>query len=165
MSKTYHIAQTNVATIRYPLEHPRMRGFVARLDDINALADVSAGFVWRLQSGNGIVTTDDPCLIVNMSVWETVEALFEFVYRTEHTKVMTRRRQWFERPDEAFQVLWWVESGHKPTVEEGLERLRHLRAHGPSERAFTFKTRFPSPAGEGAGGDDLVPEKHCVGWS
>ena len=159
MSKRFHIAQMNVGTIRYPLEHPRMRGFVERLDDINALADVSPGFVWRLQSESGnatdILPTEDTSFLVNMSVWETVEALFEFV----------NRRQWFERPEEAFQVLWWVEAGHEPTVEEGLERLRHLQARGPSEHAFTFKTRFPSPAGEGADGDDLVPEKHCVGWS
>ncbi len=169
MTESYQIAQMNVARALYPLEDPGMADFVDQLDDINALAERSPGFVWRLQSESGNATdiqvNGDPMLIVNMSVWQTAEALFEFVYRAVHTKVMTRRRDWFERPTEAFQVLWWVPAGHEPTVEEGLARLSHLREHGPTAKAFTFKERFPSPAGDGADGDDLAPEPYCVGWS
>ncbi|MDJ0950804.1 MAG: DUF3291 domain-containing protein [Alphaproteobacteria bacterium] len=169
MTRTYHLAQMNVATARYPLTDSRMRDFVVRLDGINGLAERSPGFVWRLKDESGNATdiqfTDDPNLIVNMSVWESPEVLFEFVYRTAHTRVMARRREWFERPTEAFQVLWWVPAGREPTVEEGFARLSHLRAHGPTAEAFTFKERFPSPAGEDADGQELAPEPYCVGWS
>ena len=164
---THHIAQMNVATALYPMEDPRMSGFVDRLDDINALADASPGFVWRLQSGSGNATdiqvTDDPLFIVNMSVWETIPSLFDYVYRTAHTKVMTERRSWFSRPDDAFQVLWWIPAGHTPTVEEGLERLERLRREGPSAAAFTFKQAYPAPTETGSP-SDLRPEPYCVGW-
>ena len=165
----YQLAQMNVGTARYDIDAPGMADFVARLDDINALADGSAGFVWRLQDDSGnataIQTSDNPRFIVNMSVWQSVEDLFEFVYRTAHTTVMTRRREWFEQPDGPFQVLWWVEAGHEPTVEEGLARLEHLRSHGPSAHAFTFKERFAAPDGGGESARDLDPDPHCVGWS
>ncbi len=164
---TYQIAQMNVGTARYAMEDPRMAGFTSRLDAINELADSSPGFVWRLQSDSGnatdIQTGDDPLFIVNMSVWETIEALFAFVYKTAHTKVMAGRRQWFERPDEAYQVLWWVPSGHQPTPEEGLARLDRVRREGPSAAAFTFKQTFPAPDAKGAPGD-MAPEPYCVGW-
>lgn len=169
MTESYQIAQMNVARALYPIDDPRMAGFVDQLDEINALAECSAGFVWRLKDDSGSATdiqvTGDPQLIVNMSVWATAEALFDFVYRTSHTKVMARRRDWFERPAQAFQVLWWVPAGHEPTAEKGLARLKYLRAHGPTAKAFTFKERFPSPAGDGTGGADLAPEPYCVGWS
>lgn len=163
----WHIAQMNVATALYPLDDPRMDGFVSRLDEVNALADHSRGFVWRLQSGSGNATdiqvSDDPKFIVNMSVWDSIEALFDFVYRSDHRAVMVRRRAWFERPVESYHVLWWVRAGHRPTVEEGMKRLDHLRAHGPTATAFNFKTSFPAPD---LGGDarDMAPEPYCVGW-
>jgi hypothetical protein len=165
----YHIAQMNVGTALYPMDHPGIADFVARLEDINALADCSAGFVWRLQDDSGNATaikvSDNPRFIVNMSVWESIDALFAFVYRSGHTKVMARRREWFERPDGPFQVMWWVPAGHIPTVEEGLARLEHLRTHGASEHAFTFKERFPAPDGGGEPVSEIDPDKHCVGWS
>ena len=164
----WHIAQLNIARAQFPLDDPRIGEFVARLDEINALADGSPGFVWRLQSDSGNATdiqaTDDPQLIVNLSVWQGVDALFDFVYRTAHREVMAKRRQWFERPTGAYQVLWWVRAGHLPSVDEALARLQHLNMHGPSAHAFTFKQAFPPPdrAGEP---DDLNPEPLCVGWS
>lgn len=172
MTEAWHLAQMNVGTARYPLDDPRIAGFTDRLDAVNALAEASPGFVWRLQSDSGNATdikvSDDPLFIVNMSVWESAEALFDFVYRTVHSKVMARRREWFERPAEAYQVLWWVPAGHRPTPEEGLARLDRLRREGPSAAAFTFKAKFPPPdrAGPATGpATDMEPDPWCVGWS
>lgn len=165
----WHLAQMNVATALYPLDDSRIADFVAALDGINALADASRGFVWRLQSDGGNATDiragDDPRLIVNMSVWETAEALFDFVYKTSHRSVMVRRREWFGRPAGAYQALWWVAAGSRPTVEDGLERLRHLDRHGPTPRVFTFKQRYLPPDDQPeAEAQDLRPEPWCVGW-
>jgi len=161
-----HIAQMNVATTLYDLDDPRMADFVGQLDDINALADAADGFVWRLQgeAGNAvdIQMTDDPRFIVNMSVWQDVDYLFAFVYRSGHRDVMIRRRSWFRKPDDLFQVLWWIEEGHVPTVEEGLERLDRLRRDGPSPAAFSFNNVYPP---ESRTPHDMHPEPHCVGWS
>lgn len=165
---TWHIAQLNVARAVAPLDSPTLAEFMAALDGINALAEASPGFVWRLKSDSGNATDikvgDDPNLIVNMSVWASVEALFDFVYRTSHTKVMARRREWFEKPAEAFQVLWWVPAGHRPTVEEALARLQNLRRHGSAPDAFTFKERYPAP-GEMGQPTDMRPEPYCAGWA
>lgn len=164
----WHIAQLNVARAVAPLDSPTLAEFTAALDGINALAEASPGFVWRLKSDSGNATDikvgDDPNFIVNMSVWTSVEALFDFVYRTSHTKVMARRREWFEKPAEAFQVLWWVPAGHRPTVDEALARLQQLRRHGPGPDAFTFKERYPAP-GEMGQPTDMRPEPYCVGWA
>ncbi len=145
----HHLAQMNVAHAVAPMDDPQMADFMAQLDEINAMADDAPGFVWRLQSDSGnatdIIVTPDPSFLINMSVWESVEALFDYVYKTAHTKVMTRRRDWFRKHDGAYQVLWWVPAGHLPTPEEGLERLRHLTDHGPTPHAFSFKERFPAP--------------------
>lgn len=147
-----HLAQVNVARLRAPLDAPESADFVAALEPLNALADGAPGFVWRLQDESGDATTvtvfDDPAMIVNMSVWESMEALTEYVYRSPHVAAMRRRREWFDRMAEAFMALWWVPVGHRPTVAEAEARLRHLRAHGPTPWAFTFRTWFPS--GEGA---------------
>ena len=165
---SHHLAQMNVGTILYDLADPRMKGFVDNLERINALAEASPGFVWRLQDeagdATGIQVTDDPRFIVNLSLWETAEALFDFVYRSAHTGIMAQRRQWFLRPADAFQVLWWLPAGEVPTVEAGLARLQRLRDLGPTPEAFTFKQRFPAPGAE-ADDRDLRPEPYCVGWS
>jgi hypothetical protein len=145
----WHIAQLNVARTVAPTDSPVLAPFMAALDEINALAERSPGFLWRLQSASGNATdiqaSSDPRFLVNMSVWQSAEALFDFVYRTAHTGFMARRREWFERPLEAYQVLWWVPAGHVPTVEEALARLERLRRHGPTAEAFSFKQRFPPP--------------------
>lgn len=142
----FHLAQINVARALAPLDDPKLAGFVARLDDINALADRSPGFVWRLQSDSGNATdiqvSDDPQMIVNMSVWRDLDALFGYVYRSDHLQVMSLRRQWFEKPAGAFMALWWLPVGVVPSVEEGLERIALLDRAGPTPEAFTFKQPF-----------------------
>ncbi len=167
MNPHWHIAQINVGTALYPTDDQRMSGFTNRLDEINALAEQSTGFVWRLQDESGNATDIDtggpPLFIVNMSVWDRVETLFEFVYKTAHRPVMTDRRQWFARPDGAYQVLWWIPAGHIPTVEEGLQRLELLKSAGPSPRAFSFKAKYPCPDLEG-GPNDMQPAPYCSGW-
>ena len=160
----WHIAQLNVGRAVAPPGSPELADFMAGLDRINALAESSPGFVWRLQSSSGnatdILVSEDPRFLVNMSVWSSVESLFAFVYRAGHTEVMKRRREWFEKPKEAHQVLWWVPAGHIPTVAEALERLMHLRREGPTERAFTFSRRYPAP-GESGSPQDMQPEPYC----
>lgn len=142
----FHLAQINVARALAPLDDPQLAGFVERLDDINALADCAPGFVWRLQSDSGnatdIAVNADPKVIVNMSVWEDLDALFGYVYRSDHLQVMAQRRQWFEKPDGAFMALWWLPAGRRPTVEEGMARIELLDRQGPTSEAFTFKTPF-----------------------
>jgi len=161
-----HVAQMNVGTALYDLDDERMAGFINNLDRVNALAEATPGFVWRLQSEQGnatdIKTTDDPLFIVNMTVWETVQALFDYVYQSEHRSVMVHRRQWFRKPEGQYAVLWWIEEGALPTVEQGLARLDHLARHGPTAYAFTFKAVFPAGAAEPI---DLRPEPYCVGWA
>ncbi|MGA4979465.1 DUF3291 domain-containing protein [Streptomyces cinereoruber] len=137
-----HLAQLNVATLLHPLDDPRVKSFVDLLDPVNAAADEAPGFVWRLVGeGAADATGLRPAgenVIVNLSVWESQEALWDFSYRSGHLEVMRRRREWFARHVEAHLALWWVPAGHLPTVAEALERLADLRAHGPSPRAFTF---------------------------
>lgn len=138
-----HLAQLNVARLLAPLDTPQLTEFVAALDPINALADASPGFVWRLQTEDGDATAvrmfDDDMLIVNMSVWASREALYAFVYGTDHVAVMRRRREWFARMAEAYLALWWVPAGTVPTAPDAQDRLIHLRERGPSPRAFTFR--------------------------
>lgn len=145
----FHLAQVNVARARAPLDDPLLADFVGNLDRINALAEDTPGFVWRLkdESGNAtdIAVGDDPRVIINLSVWRSVEQLFEFVYRTGHSKIMTRRREWFERWDGPHMALWWVPAGHTSSVAEALDRLALLAERGPTAEVFTFKTRFPAP--------------------
>ena len=138
-----HLAQVNVARLREPLTSPLLADFVAALEPINALADDAPGFVWRLQTETGdaksINAFDDDRIIVNMSVWTSLEALRDFVYRSRHAEVMRRRREWFEQMTDAFVVLWWIPAGHVPTLDEAKERLALLEADGPGPDAFTFR--------------------------
>ena len=144
------MAQLNVGRLRAPIDDPRIDDFRSNLAPINALADASPGFVWRLQSDSGNATDiqayDDPLMIVNMSVWDSIDRLFDFAYRTSHTKVMNRRKEWFDPLPGPHMVLWWIPAGTVPTVEEAKRRLDYLAAHGPTATAFTFKVRFPAPA-------------------
>ena len=125
-----------------------MSGFVAQLDEINALADGSPGFVWRLKDDAGNATSvqafDNPLIIVNLSVWDSPDRLREFVYRSDHIKVMRQRRSWFERFDGVYLALWWVPVGHRPTVAEARERMAWLQQHGESPHAFNFTKLYPA---------------------
>ncbi|HEY2618501.1 MAG TPA: DUF3291 domain-containing protein [Acetobacteraceae bacterium] len=164
----WHVAQMNVGTVLYPLDDPRIAEFMGLLDQVNAMADASPGFVWRLQSAQGNATdiqvSDDPSFIVNMSVWQSVEALFDFVYRSSHRNVMAKRRNWFARPDGAYQVLWWIPAGSTPSVAQGLERLRLLDRNGASPHAFDFRNKFAPPGVLGPP-EDMRPQPYCVGWA
>jgi len=150
MSGKYQLAQCNIGRARAPIDDPVMAGFVARLDEINSLADGSPGFVWRLQSDGGNATSirayDDDLILFNLSVWESPDHLRAFVYRSDHASVMRQRKQWFEQFDGLYLVLWWIPAGHIPTVTEAKERLDHLRTNGDSPHAFSFARTFPAPA-------------------
>lgn len=146
---SWQLAQLNVARLLYPVEHPAISDFVDGLDTVNALAERSDGFVWRLQDDAGNATSfriyDDPLFIVNMSVWQSADALMKFVQSDTHLAFLKRRREWFEKPTAAYATLWWVSAGHRPTVCEAQERLEHLRGNGPTAFAFTFRDRYPAP--------------------
>ena len=163
-SSPWQLAQLNVGRLLAPLDSPQLADFVNQLDAVNALAEASPGFVWRLVGASGNATdlraNDDADLLVNMSVWTSAEALFDFVYKSMHTKVMVRRREWFEKMA-VMQVLWWVPAGHIPTIAEAMTRLRLLERNGPSPDAFTFKHRYPDP-GQLGGPTDMKPEPYCV---
>lgn len=147
----YQLAQLNIAMMKAPLDSPELADFVANLERINALAEQSPGYVWRLQDEAGDATAIRPFgaeVLVNMSVWQDVQSLSDYVYKSAHTEMLKRRREWFERVEQAHQVLWWVPEGHRPTVQEAAERLAQLREHGPGELAFTFRQAFAAPLSE-----------------
>jgi hypothetical protein len=145
----YQLAQLNIAKSKFGMDAPEMQGFNDRIDPVNATADVSPGFVWRLQSEEGNATQyhifEDPSYLVNVSVWESFEAFSDFIRSPAHLEVMRQRRNWFEVPGEPYVVLWWVPAGHQPDVAEAQQRLEHLREHGPSQHAFSFAKPFPPP--------------------
>ena len=148
----HHLAQVNVALPLAPLESEQLAEFVAALDPVNARADAAPGFVWRLQDEGGDATgfrvLDDDRLIVNLTVWQSIEALRAFAYTdVGHVAVLRRRREWFDTMD-TYLALWWIEAGSIPTLEDAEERLRLLEAHGPTPRAFTFRAPFAPPVGE-----------------
>lgn len=160
---SYQLAQLNIATLKAPLASPELKDFVDNLDRINALAEVSAGFVWRLVGDGNDATSLRPFgddIIVNMSVWRDVEALRDFAYRSGHVEIMRRRREWFTRMAAAYMVLWWVPAGHEPTLAEAAERLELLRRRGPTPEAFTFGEAFPAPD-TGAGAASVSLDETC----
>jgi hypothetical protein len=143
---TYQIAQINLARMLAPLDDPIMAGFVSRLPEINALADGSLGFVWRLQMEEGDATYlrpfDDDRIIANMSVWESIKHLKNFIYKSRHRELIKQREQWFEKLADMHMVMWWVQVGHIPSIAEAKRRLEHIRENGESPFAFTFKKIF-----------------------
>lgn len=152
MEKTnYHLAQLNVARMLGALDSPVMKKFAEGLEPINALADVSPGFVWRLKDeGNANAATSyrpfaDDMIIINMSVWKDLDSLKHFVFDTAHKEFLKNRKQWFERIKEAYVVMWWIPAGHKPDIAEAITRLKFLRKKGDTEKAFSFKKLFPAP--------------------
>ena len=142
-----HLAQVNVARLRHPIDHPATAEFVAGLAPVNAVADSSPGFVWRLQTDDGDATAlrvfPDPEVIVNLSVWTSVDALHAFVYRSDHRAFLRRRAEWFDRTTTPAVALWWVPAGHLPDVAEARDRLDFLADHGPTPYAFGLRTAEP----------------------
>jgi hypothetical protein len=140
MNALHDLAQVNVMRLRAPLDSLDLAAFVAALDPVNAVADAAPGFVWRLQTDAGNSTAfrifEAATLLVNMPTWRSIEAMTEYVYRSAHADIMRRRREFALPLVEACLALWWVPTGHRPTVTEAEERLRHLRAHGPTAFAF-----------------------------
>lgn len=161
----YNIAQVNIGRIRAELDDPIMAGFVGRLSEINALADASTGFVWRLIESEGHATYlrpfDDPWMLLNMSVWESVEDLRRFVYDTSHRELLKHKHDWFEKLTEIYAALWWVPEGYIPSVDEAKQRLAHLAKHGPTKFAFTFKT-VVEPDDEFQNGIDWSAFRPCA---
>ena len=151
-TNAWHLAQINIARFKAPIDAPLLAGFVEMLDPINAIADESPGFVWRLQTDEGNATSihafDDDLILVNMSVWESLEDLDAFVYRSRHFEVFRRRREWTERMVQPYVALWWIRAGTIPTIEEGKRRLDRLIERGPTPEAFAFKRAFPAPQAE-----------------
>ncbi len=162
------LAQVNVGRLRAPLDSPQLADFVAALDPVNAAADAAPGFVWRLQTEDGNATAvrafewdqaGSAGVIVNLSVWLSPEALAAFVYSDAHRAVLARRRQWFERMTDAYTALWWIPRGTVPGTADAEDRVRRLRAHGPTARAFTLRVLFPPPGGGGE------PRAGRAGWA
>lgn len=144
----YHIAQINIARFKLPPDAPENKDFMDALDKVNERAESSKGFIWRLKGDGNNATdlhpSDDPNLIVNMSVWESLDDLMAFAYRNmEHVAVMRRRKEWFEEIS-PYLALWWVKAGEIPNIDDGFKALEALK-NGPSENGFTFKDRFEAP--------------------
>jgi hypothetical protein len=166
----YVVAQVNVGRLVAPLDSPQLADFMAWLDPVNAVADSAPGFVWRLQTEDGNSTAlrafendaegSDGGILINMSVWESVDALAAFVYGEAHRPVLRRRREWFERLKDVYAAVWWIPRGHIPTVGEAEDRVKHLRAHGPTPHAFTLQVHFPSP-----GSADFGPVSSPEDWA
>jgi hypothetical protein len=146
MTDSFHLAQLNIARPRGPLDGPVMAEFMANLERINGMGDASPGFVWRLQDDGGNATALEqpfgPEIIVNLTLWEDVDSLRAFVFRSEHVTYLRRRAEWFTRFEGPATVLWWVPRGHRPSLREAKERLEFLVAHGPTSQAFTFSQAF-----------------------
>lgn len=144
--KEYHLAQVNIARMLAPIDSPIMADFVANLDRINALAEASTGFVWRLTGEENDATAlrvfEDDYLIINMSVWESQQALFDFTYSSEHVEIFRRKKEWFSKMTDRHMALWYVAAGHEPAPEEAKQRLTYLNLHGETPFAFTFKNIY-----------------------
>ena len=149
----FHLAQINIGRILAPVDDPKIADFIAQLDEINAIADSAPGFVWRLQSSSGNATdvpyNDDPFVLVNMSVWESAEFLRDYVYASRHIDLLRDRAKWFEKMEKPHYCLWWIPTGHTPSVAEGRERLEHYQQNGPTSFSFWFTNLFPVPTEQG----------------
>jgi hypothetical protein len=165
---TYFLAQVNIGRLRAPVDSPALADFMAALDPVNAVADAAPGFVWRLQTEDGNATAiqafewdaaGSAGVIINMSVWESVEALAGFVYSAPHRRVLRRRREWFEPMREAYTALWWIPRGTIPATADAEDKVRCLRANGPTPAAFTLKVHFPPP-----GARDSAPVRGRDEW-
>lgn len=148
---SWNIAQINIGRLKHPVDDPRVAEFMDNLDSINAIAEASPGFVWRLQDESGNATAirafDDELILPNMSVWESLESLRDYVFKTDHASFLRRRREWFAPMDDMpVLTMWWVRAGHTPSLEEAKERIDHLAEHGPTETAFGLHPTFDPPS-------------------
>jgi hypothetical protein len=141
-----HLAELNVGRLLAPTDDPRVAEFMAALDRVNGMGKRMPGFVWMMEGSGepGTGNTEakiggDPQYVSNLTVWESVETLENFVWNTVHRAFYERRQEWFEVLGKMHFVMWWVPAGHRPTLDEALERLEHLRAHGDSDHAFGWK--------------------------
>lgn len=148
----YHLAELNIGTLNHPLDAPETEEFTAALDRINDLAEASPGFIWRLKDEDGnsssyvsLSEIDDPLVIANYSIWQDVESLKEFMYRTDHMSFLRRRTDWFSVPTEPITVCWWEPAGSIPTLDQAYQRLKHLRANGPTEVGWPLSKPFDMP--------------------
>lgn len=146
----YHIAQINIARMKgVNIDDPVMKEFVDNLDAVNQAAETTKGFVWRLKDDSNNATSlnpyDDEQILINVSVWESIEDLEQFMYKTLHAEFLRRRKEWFHRFGKAYTAMWWVPAGHVPSMQEAAEMLAHLQEHGPNEKVFDFRTKFPAP--------------------
>lgn len=150
MSGKYHLAQVNIGRARAALDSPVMKGFMDQLDAINALADRSPGFVWRLQTEEGDATSlnvfGDERIIINMSVWESLESLQQYVYSGDHLQVLKDKKNWFEKMPGPSLALWWIPAGEIPTIEDAKRALDAIGSDGPTSAAFSFARPCPAPA-------------------
>ena len=147
---SYQLANFNVARMRsLSIDDPVMAGFVEALDEINAIADATPGFVWRLQTEEGHATSirpfDDDRLLINLTVWDSLDSLRGYVYQSRHGEFLRRGREWFEPPPGDSLVLWWIRMDERPTAAQGVAKLERLRRDGPTVEAFTFKNHWPKP--------------------
>lgn len=142
----YQLAQLNIAKTVFAIDSAELAGFVQNLDRINRIAEKSEGFVWRLKDDSNNAMNlrmfNDSSLLINMSVWEDIESLFQFVYQSEHVEIFKRRREWFPAMTEMHMCLWYVPEGHLPDIAEAEERLSYLRKNGETPYSFTFRKRF-----------------------
>lgn len=150
MTAPWHLAQINIGRLKHPVDDPRVSEFMDNLDPINALAESSPGFVWRLQDDSGNATAlrgfEDPTILPNLTVWESLDALKEYVFKTDHARFLRKRREWFEPMDDLpVLTMWWVPAGHIPTLDEARARVEHLAENGPSAHAFSFRPTFDPP--------------------
>jgi Domain of unknown function (DUF3291) len=149
MIQQFHLAQINIARLKAPMSDPQIKEFTDFIDPVNKLGEESPGFVWRLKADDGHSSSyietpfsEDPLMIVNMTVWEDFESLKQFVFQTVHSYFLKSRNKWFEKPIHPQAAFWWVPIGHSPTIEEAKEKLEYLEKHGPSPTVFTMSRPF-----------------------
>ncbi|NGN97540.1 DUF3291 domain-containing protein [Grimontia sp. S25] len=147
-----HLAELNISIAKANIDDPLLKDFVDNIPSVNSTAESSRGYVWRFKDSYSKVLSyrlfGNPNTLINLSVWESADALKQFMFKTHHVGIMKRRNEWFEKPNSHNFVMWWIPEGHIPSLEEAKERLEHLREHGESEYAFTFRQFFePSDSG------------------
>lgn len=141
----YHLAQLNIAGLKCPIDSPQLEESVSNIERINQMAETHPGFVWRMTDDSSELF-DPLTYVVNLYVWESIEALKEFTYKTGHANIIRKRKKWFENLKSNYIVMWWIPEKHIPTVGEAKERLELLDQKGPTKEAFTFRELFERPA-------------------